>query len=175
MKTKCLVCEKKLNIPIYRVKAGRGKYCSLKCKYKGMEDWIPWNKGIKGSVKPNKTSFKKGNIPWTKGKKGIHMNPATEFKKGNIPWSTGKQRSEITGKNHPLWKGDAVQYNALHSWIYRTLGQPSFCNRCKTIKSKRFMWHNISGKYKREITDWERVCARCHAHEHKAWEARWHT
>ena len=25
--------------------------------------FAPWNKGIKGSMKPNKTSFKKGNIP----------------------------------------------------------------------------------------------------------------
>src|SRR3990167_9034980 len=28
---------------------------------------IPWNKGLKGFNRPNKTSFKKGIIPWNKG------------------------------------------------------------------------------------------------------------
>lgn len=27
------------------------------------------------------------------------------FQKGHLPWNTGKKRPEITGKNHPNWKG----------------------------------------------------------------------
>lgn len=54
----------------------------------------PWNKGIKGSVKPNRTSFKKG-----------HKSDAG-FKKGNIPWNkshlTDEQRVEIVKKYKPL-------------------------------------------------------------------------
>jgi hypothetical protein len=41
------------------------------------------NQFAKGN-KPNRASFKKGNVPWTKGRKGVHHSPATEFKKGQI-------------------------------------------------------------------------------------------
>lgn len=34
---------------------------------KALKGHIPWNKGTKGLVKPNKTSFKKGQIPWNEG------------------------------------------------------------------------------------------------------------
>jgi len=43
--------------------------------------FIKGNKCAKGN-KPNKTSFKKGQIPWNKNIKGIHYSPETEFKKG---------------------------------------------------------------------------------------------
>lgn len=35
---------------------GGGKYCSYVCYWANKHD-EPWNKGVKGSVKPNKTSF----------------------------------------------------------------------------------------------------------------------
>jgi len=28
-------------------------------------------------------------------------------------------------------------------------------------------WHNISGEYKRDVSDWIRLCAKCHKKEHK--------
>ncbi len=34
---------------------------------KALMGHIPWNKGTKGLIKPNKTSFKKGQIPWNEG------------------------------------------------------------------------------------------------------------
>lgn len=40
---------------------------------------IPWNKGTKGVMKPNKTSFKKGH------------HSKTEFKKGHKSWLKGKK------------------------------------------------------------------------------------
>lgn len=41
----------------------------------GVKGQIAWNKGIKGSVKPNITSFKPGLIPWNKGKVGVMPEP----------------------------------------------------------------------------------------------------
>lgn len=109
-----------------------------------------------------------------KGTKGILKSNSDSFKKGCKPWTAGKKRPELSSEKHPLWRGDSVGYLALHSWLYRTFGQLKKCSRCKTTESKRFVWHNISGEYKRDITDWERLCAICHANEHKNWEARWH-
>lgn len=44
----------------------------------------PWNKNLKGVLKANKTSFKKGNIPWNKSmvgwKRNVKVTEATRLK-----------------------------------------------------------------------------------------------
>lgn len=153
---------------------------SYECKYP-----VCRSCGAKRVVdKISKGWFKKGESTWNKGthitsntgrthfKKGEHVSTKTEFKSGQKPWNSGLPY--LVDDKHPSWAGDNVGYNALHSWIYRKLGKPNFCARCKTTESKRFMWHNISRKYKRDLHDWERLCATCHANEHKNWEAKWH-
>ena len=57
----------------------------------------PWNKGLKGSVKPNKTSIKMGQrlSPKTEFKKGQRLSPETEFKKNTIPWNIGLEWSDL--------------------------------------------------------------------------------
>ena len=92
------------------------------------------------------------------------------FVAGMTPWNKGKKYLQIEGENHPLWKGDRVGYGALHAWVYRKLGRKNICDICGTIEAKRYHWANVSGEYKREISDWVRKCARCHVMEHKNWE-----
>lgn len=86
------------------------------------------------------------------------------FKKGHIPWIKGKKVPQFTGKNHYLWKGDQVGKGALHCWIKHILGTPMLCSECGTTKgsSSNFHWANISGKYKRDVKDFKRLCAKCH-------------
>lgn len=67
-----------------------------------------------------------------------------------------------TFENSPLWKGDSVGYNSLHAWVSNVLGKPNKCNKCGTLSAKIFDWANISGEYKRDILDWERLCRSCH-------------
>lgn len=67
-----------------------------------------------------------------------------------------------SGENHPSWKGENAGYNAKHVWIRKVLGTPSRCERCKTITAKKYEWANKSRQYKRDITDWERLCVSCH-------------
>lgn len=128
--------------------------------------------------------FKKGTKPWNKNKIGVMPIPWNKGDKGKKDWMNLDGLNQGHGWNkglpfmqdekHPNWKGDNVGYNALHSWIQKKLGKPSKCDKCKTIKAKRFEWANISGKYMRDLNDWKRLCAKCHANEHKNWEARWH-
>ena len=67
------------------------------------------------------------------------------------------------------WKGDSVGYFGLHLWIRRKLGKPTKCEHCgkDNLSGKKIHWANISGKYKREISDWIRLCAKCHKEFHK--------
>jgi hypothetical protein len=67
-----------------------------------------------------------------------------------------------------------VGYSAAHKWIVKMRGEPSFCEHCKKSKTPKktnkgtpyirsyFQWANVSGKCKRVINDWKRLCIPCH-------------
>ena len=98
----------------------------------------------------NKSGRKKGCIPWNKGIKG--------YKQPNISKALkGKYLGEKSGK----WQGDDIGYGTLHEWVSRMLGKPSLCKDCGTTDGV-FDWANKSGKYKRNLTDWIRLCRVCH-------------
>lgn len=81
-----------------------------------------------------------------------------------------KKQSDITLKNgkrgaeHPAWKGENVSYRALHYWVERCLGKPTQCVNCykKGLSGKKIHWSNISGEYRRDLSDWQRLCVSCH-------------
>jgi hypothetical protein len=100
-----------------------------------------------------KTHFKKGVEPWNKDTKGIMK-----------AWNKGKKLPQASGENNPKWKGDQVTYSPLHHWIRRNLGKPETCINCRTsnLVGKKIHWANISGLYKRELSDYMRLCAKCH-------------
>jgi len=60
-----------------------------------------------------------------------------------------------------MWKGDKVKYRALHAWIKRNKPKPRFCEKCGK-KTKKLELANISGKYKRDIQDYNWLCINCH-------------
>lgn len=59
-------------------------------------------------------------------------------------------------------KVNTNEYRKIHYWAETRLGKPMKCHKCGNIDRKRYHWANISGKYKKEITDWIRVCVKCH-------------
>lgn len=68
-----------------------------------------------------------------------------------------RQRME---DGNPMWKGDNVSYGALHDWVKWRLEKPDLCVRCETEKA--FDLANISQQYKRDLSDWEWLCRKCH-------------
>ena len=69
----------------------------------------------------------------------------------------------MKGKNSPRWKGEKVSYRNLHRWVERLIGKPNKCEYCGKIGYGRQMhWANKSREYKRILTDWLRLCAKCH-------------
>lgn len=100
----------------------------------------------------------------------------THFKKGCIPWNKGRKQESIANERHYSWKGENVSYSGLHYWISRKLGKPRICGFCKTESAKKYEWANISKDYKRDLSDWIRLCTSCHrkydGHGYKMWESR---
>jgi hypothetical protein len=98
---------------------------------------------------------------------GHHHSKETRIKIGNS--NRGKKQSKETkikmgysklGDKNPLWKGNAVSYNALHTWIHKNKPKPELCEQCK--KKPPYEIANISGKYRRDINDYRWLCRKCH-------------
>lgn len=70
-----------------------------------------------------------------------------------------KSLSKLGAKN-PMWKGDDVGYYALHEWMKTRFVKPDLCHMCKYKKPMDLA--NISGQYKRDLSDWEYLCRSCH-------------
>lgn len=60
------------------------------------------------------------------------------------------------------WKGENVSYKALHVWVARWRGTPSECEECGDTSDRKYEWANISKEYKRDLSDWKRLCHPCH-------------
>ena len=177
----CQECKKQFRTFASRIRIGKGKYCSKKCSHialigkpslfrgvklskdrkerlnlKGLELGRGWNKGLKMGPNPEHSRRMKGRIPWNKGLKG--------FLKGHPPTSIKR------GVDNSAWKGDNVGYVALHDWVKRYLGTPLNCVNCPRMggSNRSYHWHNISGEYKRDLSDWIRLCSSCHRKTHNA-------
>ena len=83
---------------------------------------------------------------------------------GRTAWNKGKSNTWAIGKKNKLWKGDLVGNGALHDWVKRYLGFPNKCEMCSFSSQNhhKMHWSNISGKYKRDLVDWQRLCVPCH-------------
>lgn len=70
----------------------------------------------------------------------------------------------IKGESNPSWKGEEAGYRVKHHWIRKICGSPEKCKLCDKEKTtpKSIHWANISRLYKREISDWVSLCAKCH-------------
>ena len=82
----------------------KGEHPSIKTEFKKGEHRNPTMEFKKGEHKSIETEF--GNKPaWNKGKKGRLPNHNLEGLKKGWGWWKGKKRLELSGKNHPFWKG----------------------------------------------------------------------
>ena len=102
-----------------------------------------------------------GGKPWNKGI-SVRLNPQYEFKKGFTPWNKGKPH--LVEEKNPMWKGKQIGYTGLHQWVVRKLGQPDTCEFCgKTgLVNSQIQWANKSHLYLRNLSDWLRLCVKCH-------------
>ncbi len=64
------------------------------------------------------------------------------------------------GERNIMWKGNRVGLDALHAWVRKRLTKPEECSKCKEYPP--YDLANISQEYKRNISDWEWLCRKCH-------------
>ena len=100
------------------------------------------------------------------------------FQKGQSPWNKGKSHLAVRGEKAPWYKGINASYSVKHQWIRRYYGKATKCEnelctypkinqkqrgkRRILIAPKRYEWANLSGNYKRDITDYIQLCPSCH-------------
>lgn len=93
------------------------------------------------------------------------MDKVSPSEKARRAWIT-KRRTGFTGIKKgvasPLYKKTGFAYSTVHSWLIRTYGKATYCSNDKAHVSKRFDWANISGEYKRDISDYKPLCIACH-------------
>lgn len=63
------------------------------------------------------------------------------------------------GPANGQWK-EKPGYTAIHEWVKRRLPKPELCQGCNVEPSRDLA--NISQEYKRDLSDWEWLCRRCH-------------
>lgn len=92
-----------------------------------------------------------------------------EAKKKIALASSKRKRSEIErkkqgvakkGSKNPMWKDGKLSRTGLHSWIRRNKPKPERCEICNFEKPLDVA--NVSGTYKRELSDFQWLCRRCH-------------
>lgn len=97
--------------------------------------------------------------------------PTIEHKKKISVSMIGKKLSNETKKKISIqlrrdrayqWKGDEASYSAKHKRIIKYFDRPKKCDFCGNIEYKQYDWANISGEYKDDISDWKRLCSKCH-------------
>ena len=169
VKVICKQCGKEFEVKPYVLKLGCGIFCSNPCKNTfRFADKTKHPRWKGGQVTVNcltcKILFKVWPYELKSGEGKFCSSSCSSlfYIKDQLPKML-KDRN-FTDSNHPLWKGEAVGYNALHHWIRRKLGKPGICEHCgkSGLTGKYIHWANKSQKYLRDINDWIRLCTKCH-------------
>ena len=62
-------------------------------------------------------------------------------------------------------KVSGKEYNTIHQWNLRHWVKEGQCSNCSSTSKTE--WSNISGTYKRDKSDWQEVCRKCHIYHDK--------
>ena len=68
-------------------------------------------------------------------------------------------QSKLADKNQQ-WRGDKVGYYGFHGWVKTHLVKPQLCQRC--FNGPAYDLANVTGIYKRDLTNWKYLCRKCH-------------
>jgi hypothetical protein len=141
-----------------------------------------WNKGKKtGKLsEAHRAKLSAALTGHVKSEETLAKQTATKRRNGTIVMPVKKGESHSWGdkisvamrgnrnfrKEHTQHRTDVGkrEYEDIHAWVRKTLGKPSTCWYCKRtdLFGHSIHWSNISCQYKKDVTDWVRLCAKCH-------------
>lgn len=82
----------------------------------------------------------------------------------NHPNALYGRREAKLGENNPNWKGgdgcNIKSLSSFHEYIRNHKPKPELCEDCGKVPP--YDVANISGEYKRDLSDWKWICRRCH-------------
>jgi hypothetical protein len=156
----CKNCSKEFRVPPSRVDLR--KCCSHECSKKFLWEQAWYRKMQSESHRGNIPTNLEALIAQSRANHGYR-----EKQIGKTAWNKGVSSVTdpriLVGSAHPEWKGGEVSYRNLHRWVERYLGKPNQCTNCgKCGSGKQIHWANKSQEYKRTLSDWLRLCAKCH-------------
>jgi hypothetical protein len=95
---------------------------------------------------------------WKCGKGHIWFARFSDIKSGS--WCPKCYCESIRNEGNNNWSGNNVTKDGIHDWIQRHKTKSKLCEKCK--QKPPYDLANISGKYKRDINDFEWLCRKCH-------------
>lgn len=104
-------------------------------------------------------------IAWNKGLTKETDERVKKYSESKIGKKYPKMTLKKQQENNPNWKGDKVSYSGVHAWIKSHKIKPNTCEVCK--QKRKLELANLSGKYKRDITDYLWLCRSCHSKFHR--------
>ena len=148
---------------------------------KGLQ--VGWNKG--NHIKTNNALeiyFKNGGKVWNKNTKGLMPIPWNKNKKTGIkPW-LGKKRPDMTGKNHPKYKGGITPINQqIRGSLEYKLWSDSVwnrdnnrCQKCSENRLEKLVAHHILNfaqfpELRFAIDNGITFCRKCHNWFHRVY------
>lgn len=147
----CIVCNKEFYVQPSGLKR---KTCSKSCGLRTHKsNMLGYKHSMESKNKISKSSKGKPN-----GRIGIKLSEEHKNKL-RASWKLGKRIKCGWG-----------EYAKAHRWIVKQLGKPMICSHCFNVNAKRYDWANISGEYKWELSDWRRLCVKCHLHSDRKGE-----
>lgn len=125
----------------------------IKCAYEGCNDTL--------LIYPIRADT--GTIRWSEPRKFCPSHKGF--------WNLGRKLSKEhvqkiqlskLGDKNPNWKGDDVEYDALHDYIKRRFPKSKLCQECGKIPPYDIAFLLHPAKYTRNINDYKWLCRSCH-------------
>lgn len=136
----CPVCGGDFETPKHR----NNKYCSRDCY---MNVFVKINVGRKQTKE--------------------HIEKLSKTRRGRKLTEKHKSKVGRSDDKHHQWKGENAGYRSIHIWVENKLGKPMVCERCGTTSGTRFHWCSKTHEHKRDLSDWMRLCPKCHSNYDK--------
>lgn len=171
----CKICNKEFRTYQSRILVGKGIFCSQSCSnsFTSME-----NKRAVGSKSwTGKTHSEASKELISKSKKGQRASIKTEFKPGKSPWNKGIKRLDISGENHPNWRGgitkehikvrNSLEYKQWRKQVFERDNYTCVCCKRKNEVSGKLQAHHIKPfslypELRLSVENGRTLCEDCH-------------